>query len=294
MVFDVFTASDDQLYRTHFPRVFVAPQWLREADRVLIVAGAGMSAYLDGSPCNVYVDREHFAHWYPDMPAKGFRTAYECMGLADSDLAPNERWGFSARHMRNMRWDFAPCEGYGLLARLVAGKDVFVMTSNVDGCFARAGFAPERIYEPQGNWEWFQCLQPCSRDSVWPSKPMLDALTVREDGSLPPDQVPVCRNCGGPVFGNVRGGAWFLETPYVQQRAAFREWLSRGPCTVLELGCGFNTPGVTRFPAESIASNGGRLIRINPMHPDVPHNPVDGLYFVGIKRGWDVLREWVQ
>lgn len=95
------------------------------------------------------VDKGAFARHYPDMPATGFTTAYECMGLFGSDLPMERKWGFLARHMQNMRVNFPPCEGYNLLLQLVRDRDYFVLSSNVDGCFERAGFLKDRIYTPQ-------------------------------------------------------------------------------------------------------------------------------------------------
>jgi hypothetical protein len=133
----------------------------------------------------------------------------------------------------------------------------FVYTSNVDDCFVRSGrFDADRVYTPQGSWAFFQCRAPCRPDAVWPSRPMLDAVLPLVDrqtsGEMPADAVPRCRHCGGPTFGNVRGGQWFLHHGvYDAQQARMVAFVERAlrrgrRLAVLEIGVGFNTPAVGR------------------------------------------------
>mmetsp|Transcript_11522 Transcript_11522/g.13230 ORF Transcript_11522/g.13230 Transcript_11522/m.13230 type:complete len:225 (-) Transcript_11522:105-779(-) len=153
---------------------------------------------------------------------------------------------------------------------MVKHKDYFVLTSNVDGCFERSGFKKERLYTPQGDWSLYQCTIPCSRNSYWSSKPMLK--TYLDGDSTPPG----CHNCGQRVFGNVRGGNWFIHKPYLEQQQRFCRWVmdvkSKGKSLVIvEVGAGFNTPTVTRFAAESIALElDAKFIRINPQESEIP------------------------
>lgn len=301
IIFDVFLASDADLYRQRIPSVFLmdqnvkaARQALTKASRIFIVAGAGMSAYPPGGP-NVYVDADAFAVVYPDMPARGYRTAYETMGLFRSPLPESVKWGFLARHMHNMSNAFPPCNGYQYLLNLVRGKNIFVLTSNVDRCFARANFPLDRIYTPQGEWSWYQCAIPCSQDSVWPSAPLLDKILphVGVDGELPPHLVPKCPNCGGPVMGNVRGSSRFIHAPYLKQQERLIAWLEEslragtvpGDFVVMEIGSGFNTPIICRAPAESISREFGcPLIRINPDHSECD---IHGA--ISLPNGWAIL-----
>jgi NAD-dependent SIR2 family protein deacetylase len=88
----------------------------------------------------VYVCETDFAKHYPWFSKWGYEVSYEIMGLWDDHRVPvNAKWAFYAKHMDNMRWKFAPNDGYEWLHTLVASKDFFVLTSIVDGCFERAG-----------------------------------------------------------------------------------------------------------------------------------------------------------
>jgi hypothetical protein len=95
----------------------------------------------------------------------------------------------------------------------------------------------------------------------------------------------------GDVGGNVRGGKWFLATPYQEEQARFRKWLElhkNSNVVVIEIGAGFNTPIVTRWPAEAVARNQGSLIRINPDHSFVPKDLNHRA--VSLSGGWELLR----
>ena len=309
VVFDVFTDADEIIYeqllsdleyqkqQPQISPMALAKTWIDTADAILIVAGAGMSVK-EGEM--VYVNADDFAHHYPWFADKwGYRTSYEVMGLGNDPSVPETaKWALHAQHMHNMRWGFTPNDGYEVLNNLVKDKDYFVLTSNVDGCFERSGFAKDRIYTPQGEWTYYQCLSRCRPNAVFESRPLLDEILplISRDGFLPIDKVPHCPYCGGKVFGNVRGGAWFDHQKYESQNDRLRAWMKEKLVTgtkvvVIEVGAGFNTPTVTRFPAESfvrqLGTTKGSLIRINPSDPDVPTD----LNAISFPTGWQILSE---
>lgn len=302
-------------------RILAAAGLLARADSVVITAGAGMSVKEKSSLENVYVDPDAFAHHYPFFAkqpwGKRYRTSYETMGLGGDPTVPADaKLALTVTHMDKQGWVFEPCEGYALLNKLLDAwkrkkpearrdEDVFVVTSNVDMKFAKSGFfAPERIYTPQGEWKHYACLNgpgvtTCRPDSVFESRPMLDAVLphISEDGRIADEHRPRCPNCGGQrLFGNVRGGAFFRHEPYAETGRAFITWceerlLQGKTIAVIEIGAGFNTPVVTRFPDEALvaeAGGGSSLIRINPSDPEVPSSIPAA---VGLATGWDVLGE---
>jgi NAD-dependent SIR2 family protein deacetylase len=164
------------------------------------------------------------------MVELGFNTAYECMGLmAARNVPATVKWGFWCRHYSNLRYLWEPNAGYSELLKMAANKDHFVLTSNVDGCFERAGFAPDKIYTPQGDCAYYQCLGPCRPDAAWRSEEVLKRLRDKwaERGCLEEEDVPVCKHCGGDVFVNLRAGRQFIHKPYVRAR---QRTISRGGC----------------------------------------------------------------
>ena len=245
--------------------------WVEEADRVLIAAGAGLSAAAGYD----YGDTERFRELFPALYRLGLRSRY----LLGVPLSQNMMWGYWAVHIDDIRYDPEPNQLNRGLRELVGDRDHWVMTSNVDALFARNGFEADRIFTPQGDYGRLQCAVPCSRDT-WPSRPFLDAILAsydRDTGRVTdPAALPCCPRCGADVFPNVRVGPEFVDDAHLPAGRRLVQWLDDAPTDntllVLEIGAGFNTPGVIRHPTEKLVRQTprARLVRINPDHPDVP------------------------
>jgi len=244
---------------------------LKNAECVLIGAGAGLS--VDAG--NDYMDKESFARNYPELVKLGFQFKAQLMGY--EVLPPDLEWSYLARHINEARFQSPPQQVYKRLFDLVKDKDYFVITSNVDMLFVKNGFDENKIFTPQGDYALLQCLGPCWT-KTWETKPIIDEIsskiepkTKKIDSSI----IPKCPNCGGPVFMNVRGGSWFIEEPYKEQSRRFNKWIQKvNSCQllVIEIGAGFNTPGVVRWPMEQIVFKfeNSHLIRVNLQYPQVP------------------------
>lgn len=244
---------------------------LAEADRVLITAGAGLSAAAGYD----YGDEDRFRELFPALHRAGLRSRY----LVGVPLPPALRWGFWAVHIDDIRFSTTPNPLYQRLRALVEGKDHWVMTSNVDGLFARNGFAADRVFTPQGDYGRYQCAAPCT-PSTWDSRPLVAQLLAAHDPATgavtDPDALPRCPNCAGEVEISVRVGPQFVDAPYLPAGRRLRHWLGTAPADtrllVVEFGAGFNTPGVIRWPGEQLVRHfpRGHLVRVNPDRPDTP------------------------
>lgn len=257
--------------RTFEPEARVIRRWIDEADRVLIGAGAGLSADAGVD----YTDEVAFAHMFPALVKRGLKAPYQMIGY--SSLPPEAFWGYWLMHVASVRFSDGRRRVYELLFDLVRDKDWFVLTSNVDALFARNGFDPDRVCSIQGDFAFLQCYTPCS-DDLWPSAPVIERLLPEIDPERQalsdPSLVPTCPRCGGSVFFNVRGGHWFVESPWRRQFDTLREWLSSASndrLLVLDVGSGFNTPGVVRWPMERTARAipSARFVRINRHEPEL-------------------------
>jgi len=246
-------------------------RWLGEADRVLIGAGAGLSADAGVD----YTDEAAFAAQFPALTQRGLRAYYQMIGF--SDLPMTQFWGYWLVHVKHVRFSDGRRRVYETLRALVDGKDCFVLTSNVDALFARNGFMPERVCSIQGDFAFMQCLTPCST-ALWPSAPYIERLVPEIDPETQalrdPSLIPTCPKCGGEVFFNVRGGDWFVEEPWRRQFGELRNWLPSARnerLLVLDIGSGFNTPGVVRWPMERAAKAvpSARFVRINLNEPHI-------------------------
>ena len=136
----------------------------------------------------------------------------------------------------------------------------------------------------QGDYALLQCLKPCSRISVCESRPYIERALPHIDPEtmeVPSKYIPKCPRCQGPMFLCVNGGSWFLESAFERQRQHYDEFIrkalqkSQELTTIIEIGVGFNTPGVLRWPMDKLVNQfpNVRLIRINLHAPDVPDHP---------------------
>ncbi|PSV89372.1 Sir2 family NAD-dependent protein deacetylase [Photobacterium iliopiscarium] len=252
-----------------------AKTWIKEADYVLFTAGAGLTA---AAGIN-YADKALFAREFPAMLQYGFSAQYEFIGF--DNWTPDLQWGYWASHVNLVRFQWPEAEVYRALHQLVQhidAENTFVMTSNVDAMFERNGFDSERIYTPQGDYALLQCTTPCSR-AVWPWREQIDQIIAATDPTTQRltdlDLVPRCPNCGGVVFPNVRVDSSFVSDHFASSATRLQKWLTQAQQAkgvVIEVGAGFNTPSVIRWPGEQIVEENPdwRLIRINLTDADIP------------------------
>ncbi len=250
---------------------------IQEAPNILIAAGAGISAAAGID----YTDTKKFTDMFPALVQKGFRKKYDVMGY--EAWPPEAKWGY---HTLNVHHDFYEIKEHPVylqLLEIILDKNYFVITSNVDGMFYRNHFRADRIFTPQGNYSRIQCLTPCSQET-WDIRPYLDKLlqSINPETQEISDRscIPRCPSCGGEMTLNVRGGYWFVEKSYKQQEKNYMQWLKKAvqkKIVVLELGAGFNTPGVIRWPMEKIVSGhrNAHLMRVNLEYPEVPKEIAD-------------------
>lgn len=138
-----------------------------------------------------------------------------------------------------------------------------------------------RFLSTQGDYSLLQCLKPCSNQSFYDARPFMERALPHvnpQTMEIPSKYIPVCPRCNGPMFYCVRGGEWFIESAFDKQRQSYRNFIQRSIdnkdklFTIIEIGVGFNTPSVLRWPMDKLVSEfrNVRLIRINIHAPDVP------------------------
>lgn len=230
---------------------------------MVLGAGAGLST----SAGFVY-DGERFARYFADFAAKyGFAEMYSGGFYPYETL--EEHWAYWSRYIYINRYQDAPKPVYADLFRLVQEKDYFVLTTNVDHCFQKAGFAKKRLFYTQGDYGLFQCSGPCRAetfDNEVQVRQMVEAqgYAIAPDGSLtvpegvrlkmtvPEELVPRCPHCGRPLRMNLRVDETFVEDEGWHAAAErYSEFLRRhaGQKVLFwELGVGYNTPGIIKYP----------------------------------------------
>ncbi len=255
---------------------------LAEAEKVLLGIGAGASA----SGGLNYADPQLVERWYPDYRALGYSTILDIMGRYWSLHLnrPEEYWAFWARHIFHIRYEPGALEPYRLLYQLMGGRDYFILSTNVDRQLEKAGFARERIFAPQGDYGLFQCSRPCTK-SLYEN---IDMVATMLDNMPDPlhvrtEDVPLCPKCGAYLVPNLRCDDTFVEERHLATLPDYRKFVAESAkkrLVMLELGVGYNTPVIIRFPFEKLAEKYSlaRLIRVNLDNASVPESIRDSSF----------------
>lgn len=234
-----------------------AVEWIRNADGLLITAGAGMGV---DSGLPDFRGTEGFWRAYPALRHHGF-SFEDIANPAGFTSNPRLSWGFYGHRLAFYRAT-EPHVGFGILLKWASGMKhgAFVFTSNVDGQFQKAGFQPGRVAECHGTIHQLQCVETCT-DEAWPAADF--SPVVNETTCLLENELPKCPHCGALARPNILMFAdWNWVDRYAErQERALAAWLeSVGKPVVVELGAGRAIPTVRRFSERQRR----RVIRINP------------------------------
>lgn len=219
---------------------------LDSADAVVIGAGAGLSA-----AAGFDYGGERFHKYFADFEEKyGIHDMYS--GGFYPYVSPEEYWAWWSRQILINRYDCPVGEVYKNLLSLIEGKDYFVLTTNVDHQFQRAGFDKKRLFYTQGDYGLFQCSTPCCMETVDNEAIIKQMAAEQKDIRIPSALIPRCPHCGAPLTVNLRSDDKFVEDEGWHKAAEryenFLRTRSGLKILFLELGVGFNTPVIIKYP----------------------------------------------
>lgn len=219
---------------------------IQSADAVVIGAGAGLST----SAGFVYTG-ERFHEYFSDFEEKyGFHDMYS--GGFYPYKTPEEHWAYWSRYIYVNRYMDAPKPLYQELFGLVKDKDYFVITTNVDHCFQKTGFDKKRLFYTQGDYGLFQCSVPCGIDTYDNEETIRRMMDEQRNMKIPTELIPKCPKCGKPLTMNLRSDDKFVEDEGWHLAAEqYENFLRTGKnqrILFLELGVGYNTPGIIKYP----------------------------------------------
>lgn len=227
-------------------------QAIDEADAIVIGAGAGLS-----TSAGFTYSGERFEKYFSDFGKKyGFEDMYA--GGFYPYETPEEMWAFWSRNIFVNRYMDAPKPVYDHLLELVKDKDYFVITTNVDHCFQKAGFDKERLFYTQGDYGLFQCSEPCTPVTYDNEEMVRTMMEQQSDMKIPSDLIPKCPNCGKPLTMNLRSDDKFVEDEGWDRAAQrYNDFLQsrNGKILFLELGVGYNTPSIIKYPFWQMTAN---------------------------------------
>ncbi len=219
---------------------------LDECDAIVVGAGAGLS-----TSAGYEYGGERFRANFADFEAKyGFHDMYS--GGFYPFPTEEERWAYWSRFIMLNRYSDAPKDTYSKLLTLLDGKDYFVLTTNVDHCFQRAGFDKKRLFYTQGDYGLWQCSKPC-HDKTYDNEEVVRRMYAEQrDMRVPTELVPRCPVCGAPMAMNLRADDSFVEDSGWHAAAERYELFLRRHegqhVLYLELGVGMNTPVIIKYP----------------------------------------------
>ena len=219
---------------------------LQDCDSVVIGAGSGLS-----TAAGFTYTGERFEQHFSDFAQKyGIRDMYSGGFYPFATL--EEHWAYWSRYIYINRYMDAPKPVYDDLLKLVADKDYFVITTNVDHCFQKAGFDKKRLFYTQGDYGLFQCSEPCCQETFENEAMIREMVKRQENMKVPTELLPVCPHCGKPLTMNLRSDNKFVEDEGWHRAAERYENFLRtragGKILFLELGVGYNTPVIIKYP----------------------------------------------
>lgn len=219
---------------------------LGNADAVVIGAGSGLS-----SAAGFAYSGERFDRYFSDFAKKyGFQDMYS--GGFYPFPTPEEFWAYWSRYIFINRYQNAPKPVHNRLLNLVSDKDYFVITTNVDHCFQKAGFDKKRLFYTQGDYGLFQCSEPCCQKTFDNEAVIREMVKRQENMKVSTELLPVCPHCGKPMTMNLRCDDTFVEDEGWHKAAERYENFIRTregqKILFLELGVGYNTPVIIKYP----------------------------------------------
>jgi len=254
----------DMSYEVQISR---AVEMIKNADYVLIGAGAGMSTAAGVEYGGKFFE-ENFREFQEIYGKGGYMQDMYSAGFYPFPDTES-RWGYFCKMALLAGADLDVTPLYKTLLNCFEGKKLFVLTTNVDNQFEKAGLPLKQIFATQGSFNLIQCKKGC-HPKTYPGVPLFRAMDkARVKGKIPTEMVPKCPVCGGDMDLNLRGDEYFVEDEAWQSaEKRFGEFLSEAldkKLVLVELGVGFNTPGIIRFPFERLVHlhDNIKLVRLN-------------------------------
>ena len=219
---------------------------IQTADAIVIGAGAGLS-----TAAGFTYSGERFEKFFSDFEAKyGFHDMYS--GGFFPFETQEEMWAYWSRNIYINRYMDVDNGTYKRLFELVKDKDYFVITTNVDHQFQKAGFDKTRLFYTQGDYGLFQCSEPCHAQTYDNETQVKDMIEFQEDMKIPTELVPKCPKCGKLMTMNLRSDDKFVEDEGWHRAAKrYDDFLQKHEgkhILFLELGVGMNTPVIIKYP----------------------------------------------
>jgi NAD-dependent SIR2 family protein deacetylase len=245
---------------------------IKDADAIIIGAGAGLS-----TAAGVNYGTKNFSKLFPELvKTYGFTDMYTS-SFYNFDTE-EERWSYWAKHINYLCIGMKTTDTYKKLHELFKDKNYFIITTNVDRQFLKAGFDSKKVFEVQGALTKIQCTKACHNKLYDNTNLVKEMLKKDYNCKIPSSLVPKCPICGGTMEVNLRKDNFFIEDDYWEEHNnSYENFINENKdkkVLLIEFGVGFNTPGIIRYPFEGLTKNldNAFLIRINDKFANVPND----------------------
>lgn len=228
------------------------------ADAIVIGAGAGLS-----TSAGFDYSGERFEKYFADFHKKYGITDMYSGGFYPFETL-NEYWAWWSRHILVNRYNAPVGKPYSDLLKAVSDKDYFVLTTNVDHRFQLAGFDKKRLFNTQGDYGLWQCSEPCCNETFDNENAVRTMVKEQCNMKIPDELIPRCPHCGKPMAMNLRRDNSFVQDEGWHAAAERYEEFIRKHRNLhilfLELGVGFNTPGIIKYPFMQMTAENPKAI----------------------------------
>ncbi len=219
---------------------------INDADAVVIGAGAGLS-----TSAGLSYSGKRFEALFPEYIEK-----YNLPDMYSAAFYPHkteeELWGYWCKHIYHNRYAAEVNDTYKNLMKLVCDKNYFVITTNCDHLFRLHDFPKEKLFYTQGNYGLFQCSKACHNKTYDNKETVMKMIKQLDDLKIPSELVPRCPRCGEPMTMNLRKDGYFVEDDgwhaAMKRYSDFIQANKNEKIVYLELGVGFNTPSIIKYP----------------------------------------------
>lgn len=228
------------------------------ADAIVIGAGAGLS-----TSAGFDYSGERFEKYFADFHKKYGITDMYSGGFYPFETL-NEYWAWWSRHILVNRYNAPVGKPYSDLLKAVSDKDYFVLTTNADHRFQLAGFDKKRLFYTQGDYGLWQCSEPCCNEPFDNENAVRAMVKEQRNMKIPDELIPRCPHCGKPMAMNLRCDNSFVQDEgWYTAAERYEEFIRRHRnlhILFLELGVGFNTPGIIKYPFMQMTAENPKAI----------------------------------
>lgn len=244
-------------------KIIQIKELVKSADCILVGAGAGLS-----TAAGIEYFGKRFEDNFADFIKKYHFTDMYTSGFYDFQTE-EEKWAYWAKHIYINDIGMKGTKLYKEILKLIGNKDYFVITTNVDDQFYKTGFDKNKIFSVQGSYRFIQCSKACHNKIYDATDMVKEMIEKTADCRIPTELVPKCPVCGEKMETNLRKDSFFVQDEnWYKQSEKYSKFLEKAKdkkTLLLELGVGFNTPSIIRFPFEKMVyqNKNWNLVRIN-------------------------------